>query len=465
MRPVDLLPVVFSLADAVVALSESWAVENGKTVSCRAGCGACCRQLVPVSEVEALHLAEVVAAMPEDRRERVTERFRDACARAEPVLESLHAVSGEAAVAAMGEAVAPYFALGIACPFLEEESCSIHADRPAVCREYLVTSSPEHCARMDSAQVKRVPVPATTSSTLLYFSDGRGTPEPRFMPLIEALDWAAKQKEKKQARIPAAELMQNFMRRFSSGEPGPVAPKFALQFRVMGERVSIEADPPAERMRLDEALPVLKQIDDRLIEIAAAKNAQPVSCAKGCSACCRGQLVPVTPPEAYAILCMLGKMDAPRQGEIRSRFAESVARLEAAGLAGQFLRRGEWPTEEQARLNVRRYFELRLICPFLEEDACSIYEDRPFVCRQHLVTSPKELCVNPLDLPVKLVPMIAAPAAAMLRTASEFIGRPQYTVPLVLALEYAEAHREELDRTYPGEDVLRASIRGVLKPE
>ncbi|HEY5241787.1 MAG TPA: YkgJ family cysteine cluster protein [Polyangiaceae bacterium] len=30
----------------------------------------------------------------------------------------------------------------VSCPFLEEESCSIHPDRPPICREYLVTSSP-----------------------------------------------------------------------------------------------------------------------------------------------------------------------------------------------------------------------------------------------------------------------------------------------------------------------------------
>ncbi len=39
-----------------------------------------------------------------------------------------------------------YFHLGIACPFLEDESCSIHADRPISCREYLVTSPAVNCA-------------------------------------------------------------------------------------------------------------------------------------------------------------------------------------------------------------------------------------------------------------------------------------------------------------------------------
>jgi hypothetical protein len=33
-----------------------------------------------------------------------------------------------------------YFLQGVACPFLEAESCGIHPDRPLACREYLVTS-------------------------------------------------------------------------------------------------------------------------------------------------------------------------------------------------------------------------------------------------------------------------------------------------------------------------------------
>src|SRR5947209_7229939 len=39
----DLLPTFRSLSEAIV----------GRAVSCRSGCGACYRQLVPVSEVEA----------------------------------------------------------------------------------------------------------------------------------------------------------------------------------------------------------------------------------------------------------------------------------------------------------------------------------------------------------------------------------------------------------------------------
>lgn len=214
LRPVELLPIVFSLTNAVVSLSESQAVEEGGTISCRAGCGACCRQLVPVSELEALHLAQVVAAMPQERREQVTARFRDACERAAATLEPLNDVKDEAGVAELGKVADRYFALGIPCPFLEEESCGIHPNRPAVCREYLVISDPLHCARLDPVQIKRIPVPVKVSETLIYFRDGRGTPEPTAMPLIRALDWAEEHGNDPQPSLPSVELFQNFIKEF-----------------------------------------------------------------------------------------------------------------------------------------------------------------------------------------------------------------------------------------------------------
>ena len=59
-----------------------------------------------------------------------------------------------------------YFRLGIPCPFLEEESCSIHPDRPLSCREYLVTSAPIHCAEQAPDKVQGVRLDAMVSLVL-----------------------------------------------------------------------------------------------------------------------------------------------------------------------------------------------------------------------------------------------------------------------------------------------------------
>jgi Fe-S-cluster containining protein len=229
VRPRDLVPAILDVAGAVVGMSESRVAEDGEVVSCRAGCGACCRQLVPVSEPEALHLASLVEAMPEPRRSQIVERFQAARRRSAAVLDAVHSASGEAVGVEMTKAGEPYFRLGIPCPFLEQESCGIHPQRPSICREYLVTSTPEHCASLDADRIKRVPVPVTVSSALMYFSDGRGTEDARVRPLIEALDWAAELSGQPEPRIPAPEMFRNFLRQFAGdGRPArPLPPRGA----------------------------------------------------------------------------------------------------------------------------------------------------------------------------------------------------------------------------------------------
>ena len=131
----EVVPALQGLVNAVVE-----AAEMGKAISCRKGCGACCRQLVPVSRTEGERLLQVVEAMPAERRETLRARF----AAAEAAIEA--AGLKERQGRSDRELSTAYFAMGVPCPFLEDESCSIHPERPLVCREYLVTSPAELCA-------------------------------------------------------------------------------------------------------------------------------------------------------------------------------------------------------------------------------------------------------------------------------------------------------------------------------
>src|SRR5580692_7720334 len=65
-----ILPALQGLVNAVVSTAEA-----GKAISCRKGCGACCRQLVPVSRTEGERLLDLVEAMPRDRRKEIRRRF------------------------------------------------------------------------------------------------------------------------------------------------------------------------------------------------------------------------------------------------------------------------------------------------------------------------------------------------------------------------------------------------------
>src|SRR6185436_5557572 len=149
-------------------------------------------------------------------------------------------------------------------------------------------------------------------------------------------------------------------------------------------------------------------------------------------------------------------------------FTAAVERLRAAGLYAVYMQRDPQMTRDAALAAVLRYGTLALACPFLVDDACGIYAERPFVCRQYLVTSPPELCTAPLDNPVRPVKTPAPFATVMLQAAGQLAGQAQYTVPLVLALEYAREHRDTLERTCEARtafgQVMEALRDGALRP-
>src|SRR2546423_1444500 len=70
-----MLPLFRSFAESFVDLAVKEAEAQGKKITCQKGCGACCRQLVPVSTIEARQLVKLVQAMPPVRRQIVRQRF------------------------------------------------------------------------------------------------------------------------------------------------------------------------------------------------------------------------------------------------------------------------------------------------------------------------------------------------------------------------------------------------------
>ena len=185
--PLSMLPDVQRFADQITDYAESRMKARGLKISCTKGCGACCRQMAPVTPSEAQHLAALVEKMPPERAMAVRARF--AGARATMSGAGLrpqgHPDEDKTAYREYGLS---YFKKGVACPFLEAESCSIYADRPLVCREYLVTSPPAGCAVLGSGQVRKVSVPIQ-----VWAAFGRSSTLNRklkWMPLIESLAYA-----------------------------------------------------------------------------------------------------------------------------------------------------------------------------------------------------------------------------------------------------------------------------------
>jgi Fe-S-cluster containining protein len=249
-------------------------------------------------------------------------------------------------------------------------------------------------------------------------------------------------------------------RQMALRRPTPV--RFSLS--VLGKPVEVEAQAPPERARLDELLPLLRTLDDavvdRAIEAVEAKG-ERISCSKGCGACCKKQPVPVAPPEAAALARLVDRLPEPRRSTVRAAFARAVERVIEAGLYDAYMDEAALDDEDQLRAWAERYLELEIECPFLVDDACGIYQERPFICRQFLVTSPPELCDDPLANPVRPVPVPIRPLRAMVAATGALTGERERVVPLVLALDHAARRRGELGRKHDARAVLGDVLRRI----
>jgi Fe-S-cluster containining protein len=219
VRPTVLLPVLQDLSNAMTDLTVQNAERRGLQLSCREGCGACCRQAVPVTQVEARALAGWLGALPPDRQKVLRERFGKAAARLEEsgvaqAARELQPVKGREAAQ---ELALRYFALGIPCPFLEEERCTIHAIRPLRCREYLVSSPAENCAHPETKEAEGIEPPVLLSRVLSRWNTN-GDAQPFQLILLTMLgEWVESHPvEEDRPHRTAPEMLQEFLHAFAT---------------------------------------------------------------------------------------------------------------------------------------------------------------------------------------------------------------------------------------------------------
>lgn len=234
-----------------------------------------------------------------------------------------------------------------------------------------------------------------------------------------------------------------------------------IHLNVLGQEHEIDCTVRIGRARLSELLTLTRSIESKLTAIAAehaASQGKTVSCKKGCVACCR-HLVPVSPLEAKRLAELVAAMPSEQRKAITRRFDEILSKMEMAGILGpksgtarSALTSKE--TDHAAAWNdvSLTYFRLHIDCPFLQDEACSIYEERPMACRQFNAVTDPALCttldpnVETLQRPVFMSEVLTDAVNAIAKTRAP-------AIPLALALEWAHANGKHLSGEYDGESM------------
>ncbi|MFM8552347.1 MAG: YkgJ family cysteine cluster protein [Nitrospiraceae bacterium] len=246
----------------------------------------------------------------------------------------------------------------------------------------------------------------------------------------------------------------------------PAIERLEISVQTPAGPVMVPVDVPAHFVPVSSVVSSLRRIGEaaQALEVRhAAERGTAISCRKGCAACCR-MLIPLSAPEAFALAEVIEAWPAERREAVLARMAEARARLEEAGILLQLSEVAE--SERQLDddhfepIN-RAYYALRMPCPFLVDEVCSIYDDRPAACRELLVSSPAEWCQDMERNPVSPVPIPLRIGTVLALLWSELAGGPVRFIPLPLALEWAGRHAQEGSRSWNGRELLERALDKV----
>lgn len=232
--------------------------------------------------------------------------------------------------------------------------------------------------------------------------------------------------------------------------------------------LTMPVEVPTGFVPVTEIVPLLRRLGEQaqgLVERGALTGGETISCRKGCAACCR-MLIPVSAPEAYRLRDTISQMPDARRKAALDRMAQAQRHLEAAGMLTRLSEIAEaerqWSDADMEPIN-RAYFALRMPCPFLVDETCSIYEDRPAACRELQVTSPAEWCQDPVTNPVRALPVPLRVSTALGLLWSDLVGGPIRFIPLPLALAWSDRHADDGRRRWKGSHLLEKALDQVWR--
>lgn len=169
-----------SLSEMIIAGSASDSEIHGEKPSCRKGCAACCRQMIPMSPPEAFLLSETLEAMEPAREGPVNNRLSALGKRLES--EGLGNLP-------LSNHVKEYFRLGLPCPFLIGEACSIHGRRPMACREYIAVSPADHCSDFPNPFTRLLPLSISVGDALGEVAGEALGTGMEMIPMVRIREW------------------------------------------------------------------------------------------------------------------------------------------------------------------------------------------------------------------------------------------------------------------------------------
>lgn len=224
------------------------------------------------------------------------------------------------------------------------------------------------------------------------------------------------------------------------------------EIHIFGRSICFRIAVKHTYARLSDIVPAVRVLCDQLLTAMLENRVQngerPVSCRKGCAACC-SYLVPLSLPEVFRMREEFAAMPA----DDRIPILKSAVRA-AIRILRQDITEPEINGDSDLQQISRWYAGLDIACPFLSDGICCIYEQRPLACREYFVTSQPNWChsggrhhPHVVRLPFHIAEVLGEFAARLETAESEAVMLP-------LALVGTDEMVERSAKTWPAVEMV-----------
>lgn len=245
----------------------------------------------------------------------------------------------------------------------------------------------------------------------------------------------------------------------SSDVPAHDSELVELELNIFGNSLHLyiaAGNKPARLSTLVHLARLLSTKITTIIKEYVINNGDTITCQAKCSQCCR-YLVPLAIPEAMRLneeVMQMSKWEQRFVCESITLTAKQIFKLTPKGFLQGL---AEAQSEMDSKLNdiSKWYYSMNLPCPFLLSDMCTIYNQRPMVCREHLVVnSAPDSCKPHNTKQPQLLQKPISIAEALAELTNELEQKPVETIILPFVLAWCDENYEYFEHTWPASELV-----------
>lgn len=224
---------------------------------------------------------------------------------------------------------------------------------------------------------------------------------------------------------------------------------FPFEIDLADKTLSMAIIVRNSRANLSDLTTITHQVCNKVIETLTNNddpNFQNISCKKGCSHCCK-YMVSLSSAEAFFLHNHILSMPADTRRSTLHSFLRAARIISANRIPNMD---ASQMTEYEELHAISNWFnKLNLTCPFLKNNACSIYNFRPLACREHLATNDPKGCKFSSIEKQQLVNIPFSIAQAMMTLCNKIENTLDEAVILPLVMVWCNVNQNRMNKKYP----------------